>query len=553
MIVNLTVLSPQGEARAFEFRRRRISVGAGSKNDLVIASENEAVRVLALDASASGVRVTVLSDAEPITVVLPEDPMPRPADPELLLPPGSRILVGDPATELVIDRVRKADALSVEVVAPFPPSAPSEFIAELPAGVRDETLRVAYDVASVSEPRRVLAELVAVFERVYPGLVSRLQLALPIGEDQPWDAIQVFGPADPKIPIESLGLGEGALHEALGRSEVVRCSNRAGSVLVLPATAGGRLRAAVVAECPGDAAEAFAAMRPLVTAFRPLLLAFATHFARLAEMEALEEENRYFKDRQRREYLFKELVTESPAMRRVHRRLGEFVGTDAPVLLAGEAGTGKELLARALHHLGARANGVLVSQHCAALDEDALDFELFGYARRGEGTAVASRRGIFELANGGTVFLDEVHALSPRLQTKLYRMLVEGEVFRIGESLARPVDVRIVAASHLDLMALADEGRFRRDLAIAFTRNVLEVPPLRDRREDIAPLVGHFVRKWARRYRKQVESVDPETLAWLQKLRWPGNVRELLTVIERAVLGASPDQLTLRRSDFELS
>jgi transcriptional regulator with PAS, ATPase and Fis domain len=194
----------------------------------------------------------------------------------------------------------------------------------------------------------------------------------------------------------------------------------------------------------------------------------------------------------------------------------------------------------------------MVSQHCAALEEDALDFEIFGYARRGDGTSVASRRGVFELADGGTVFLDEVHALSPRLQMKVHRMLIEGEVFRIGESFARSVDLRVVASTHLDLMQLADEGRFRRDLAILLARNVLDVPALRDRREDIAPLVKSFVAKWSRRYRKSVENVDPDTLAWLQKLRWPGNVRELLTVIERAVLQAGPDQLTLQRTDFEL-
>lgn len=552
MIVNLSVRPPHGEPRAFEFRRALIAIGAGSRNDLVVPSEHEVVRALVIEATTSGVRIVDQSPRESIRVVLAGESEEREVDPSLILPPGTRILVGVPATEITVERVRRAEERRLEVLGDFPSFTPVQLVRELAPTARDEALRVAYDMASLTEPRRVVAELAAAVERSHPDMLDALQLALPVGLGEPWSAVRIFGSGGGGLALESFDFADGDLRAALGRSEILECEERGARVILLPAVGDGRLRAVVAITPRRSGRDTVEAVGPLMTALRPLLLAFAAGFHRHAEMEALEEENRYFKDRQRREYLFKELVTESPAMRRVHRRLGEFVSNAQPVLLAGEAGTGKELLARALHHLGPRASGVLVSQHCSALDEDALDFELFGYARRGDGTSFASRRGIFELANGGTVFLDEVHALSPRLQMKLYRMIVEGEVFRIGESLARAVDVRIVAASHLDLMELADEGRFRRDLAICLTRQVLDVPPLRDRREDIAPLVSHFVRKWARRYRKQVESVDPETMSWLQKLRWPGNVRELLTVIERAVLQADPDQLTLHRADFEL-
>ncbi|MFT6399511.1 MAG: transcriptional regulator with GAF, ATPase, and Fis domain [Bradymonadia bacterium] len=434
----------------------------------------------------------------------------------------------------------------------FPRTGPDEFLPGLPAATKDQALQLAYRVAGQPSARTFASELEASLAAILGSDLLGVQLVLPSDDDEPWAVPNVVGTGDTALTIESLGIGRGELNVMLRHSEVVVCTLKESELVLVPYAAGTRVRALIALCVRGDVANAMMKVEDFLIAARPLVESFVTRFARIAEVAAIEEENRYFKDRQRRHYLFKELASESVSMRRLHRDLSGLVSSTAPVLLAGEAGTGKELLARALHHLGPRAGGILVPQHCSALEEDALDFELFGYARRGDGTAVASRRGVFELADGGTVFLDEIHALSPRLQMKMHRMLVEGEVFRIGESFARSVDLRIVASTHLDLMQLADEGKFRRDLAILFTRHVLDVPPLRDRREDIAPLVRTFVAKWARRYRKSVENVDPETLGWLQRLRWPGNVRELLTVIERAVLTADPDQLTLRREDFEL-
>lgn len=552
MIVNLTVHRPDGGPRSFEFRRDRITVGAGSKNDLVIASPNEIVRILEISASGSGVRVTSTADEEVIRVVLPDSETPREPDPELLLPVGSKILVGDGPTEILIDRLRRPDVVQSRAIAEFDRTTPEAFLRELPVEIRDRVIRLAYDVAGLSSPARFAAQLESAFSGLSEAGLTGLQLALPANDADGWTMPAVFGTGDPALPLESLDLATGELSRLLSRSRIVAASLRGRELLLVPYIGGTRVRAILALRFSGTADAAAWASEDLLVAVRPLVDAFAAGYVRSVEVAALEEENRYFKDRQRRHYLFKEIASESVAMRRLHRDLGELVSKAAPVLLAGEAGTGKELLARALHHLGPRAGGIMVSQHCAALDEDALDFELFGYARRGDGTSVASRRGVFELADGGTLFLDEIHALSPRLQMKVHRMLVEGEVFRIGESFARSVDLRVVASTHLDLMKLADEGRFRRDLAILLGRHVLEVPPLRDRREDIEPLVRTFVTKWSRRYRKSVENVDPETLGWLQKLRWPGNVRELLTVLERAVLQAEPDQITLRRADFEL-
>ena len=554
MIVNLTVTAPDGAARAFEFRRARIQVGAGSKNDLIIQSRREAVRILALHASGSGCRVTPLSEDEPIDVFLPGESTAREPDESLILPVGSRIRGGsDLTTEIRIDSLRRSSAVRVETLGDLSMTAPSDFVPELPSGVATECLLLAYEIADEDDPSRFAAQVKSYLEgRVPHGTLVSCQVVLPSRESQRWESFRVFGSAAGALPVESIGIERSDIHASLCQSRIVVCSQQKDDVVLVPICVGSRLQALLALRVDTEAGPAVDTLLPGLLSLRPLVAAYADRYDRIAEFAAMEEENRYFRDRQRRHYLFKDLVTQSASMRRLHRELGGLVSLDAPALLTGEAGTGKELLARALHHLGGRAGAIMISQHCGALDEDALDFELFGYARRGEGASVASRRGIFELADGGTVFLDEIHALSPRLQLKLHRMLLEGEVFRIGESLARSVDVRVVASTHLDLMQLADEGRFRRDLAILLSKHVLNVPPLRDRREDLAPLVTTFVRQFARRYRKQVESVDPTTLAWMQKLRWPGNVRELLTVIERAVLRAEPDQIVLGRADFEL-
>jgi len=283
------------------------------------------------------------------------------------------------------------------------------------------------------------------------------------------------------------------------------------------------------------------------TLLTPILAHVARHGRMQRTTHQVEAENRYFRDRQRRHYLFKELVTESDAMRTIYARLNEFVQTEAPVLLLGEAGTGKELITRALHHLGSRKAGLLVAQNCAELDENLLDIELFG----GSGEPFGDRLGIFELADGGTVYLDEIGRLPMRLQSKVLRVVKEGEVRRHGEELARAVNVRLIASSHVDLGELVAAGVFRKDLHVALTEAVLRVPALRERHEDILPLLHIFLDVFARRYDSPRLTLADDVAPAIARYDWPGNVRELQSAVESAVLKAVVNR-PLTAADFGL-
>ena len=262
------------------------------------------------------------------------------------------------------------------------------------------------------------------------------------------------------------------------------------------------------------------------------------------ELESLElaEENRYFRQRERRHYLFKDLICESDQMRQVYQTLNEWVGLDSPVLIHGEAGSGKSLMARALHHLGPRTDGMLISLDCRALSEEVLDSELFGCVESELVGAVAPRKGVFELASEGTVFLEEIDHLSPMLQGKLLRVLKEGEVRRIGDAVGREVRARLLASTHRDLSNLVERGKFRRDLYLLLQEHVLEVPPLRDRQEDILPLARVYLRKFADRYERPCTSFDDQVAERLQSHAWLGNARELKAVVESAVLKAEGEE-----------
>ena len=238
------------------------------------------------------------------------------------------------------------------------------------------------------------------------------------------------------------------------------------------------------------------------------------------------------------------IIGSAPAFRDSLSMLEQVAPVKSTVLLTGESGTGKEVFANALHRLSPRVDGPLVKVHCAALAEGLLETELFGHEKGAYTGADRSRKGRFELADGGTIFLDEIGEIPHATQVKLLRVLQEGEFERVGGNKTISVDVRVVAATNADLEQAVAEGRFREDLFYRLNVIRIPIPALRERRTDIALLVQHFVEKYSRLTGKPVKGIEPAALDRLQAADWPGNVRELENVIERAVVLTAGDRVT---------
>jgi two-component system response regulator AtoC len=230
-----------------------------------------------------------------------------------------------------------------------------------------------------------------------------------------------------------------------------------------------------------------------------------------------------------------DIVGKTPVMLEVYKLVARVAASTATVLVQGESGTGKELVARAIHTHSPRAAAAFVPVNCTALTESLLESELFGHAKGAFTGAVAAKRGLFEMANTGTLFLDEIGDMGPKMQAQLLRTLQDGEVRPVGGTESIRVDVRLVCATNKDLDEEVKEGRFREDLYFRINVVTVRLPPLRERREDIAMLVGHFLAKLALRERRAPTALSPEALKLLTGYAWPGNVRELENAIERAV------------------
>jgi len=264
---------------------------------------------------------------------------------------------------------------------------------------------------------------------------------------------------------------------------------------------------------------------------------------RAVEQKRLADENRRLRQEVEHYQRFEQIVGKSACMQELYRAIEKAAPTSSTVLIAGETGTGKDLVARALHQRSPRAQGPLVSISCGAIPESLLESELFGHVRGAFTGAHADREGVFEAAEGGTLFLDEIGDLPLPMQVKLLRALQERQIQRLGETRARRVDVRLVAATHRDLRQEMQQGRFREDLFYRLDVLSVVVPPLRQRREDIPLLVEHFLRKYGAEMGKDLRGASPEALALLTRYDWPGNVRELQNAIERAAILQEGPQL----------
>lgn len=243
----------------------------------------------------------------------------------------------------------------------------------------------------------------------------------------------------------------------------------------------------------------------------------------------------------------KKIVARSHKMRKILDLIGQIAPTRSTVLIQGESGTGKELVARAIHFSSPRAEtGQFVAVNCSNVSAELLESDLFGHVKGAFTGAVASKKGRFEIADGGTLFLDEIGNISTDIQAKLLRVLQEREITPVGDTAVRKVDVRIIAATNTDLKKAMLEGRFRDDLYYRLNVITISIPPLRERKEDILPLVQHFIRKYNQESGRTLSTeIEPEVLRLLEEYPWPGNVRELENLIERAVVIARGDRIDM--------
>jgi len=249
------------------------------------------------------------------------------------------------------------------------------------------------------------------------------------------------------------------------------------------------------------------------------------------------------RDRRSDERRFEQIIGASPALESVLEQVERVAPTQATVLIQGETGTGKELIARAIHNLSTRSGRAFVKVNCAAIPLDLLESELFGHEKGAFTGAIAQKIGRFETADRGTLFLDEVGDIPPALQPKLLRVLQEQEFERLGSTHTHRVDVRLVAATNRDLAEMVRRSEFRVDLYYRLNVFPIVMPPLRNRRDDIPALVTHYVERFSRRVGKRVQSIPPATMSAFVSYDWPGNVRELENLIERAVIMANNAEL----------
>lgn len=264
------------------------------------------------------------------------------------------------------------------------------------------------------------------------------------------------------------------------------------------------------------------------------------------EHRNLKRENINLRNQLKKKYIFKNIIGDSEKIQKLFETIEKVADTESTILILGESGTGKELFAKAIHYNSRRQVGPFITVNCAAIPSELLESELFGHEKGAFTHAIRTRIGRFELANGGTIFLDEIGDMSLSLQSKLLRVLQERQFERIGGVKPIKTDIRIIAATHQDLKKAVEEGKFREDLYYRLNVIPIEIPPLRERKTDIVLLVNHFLKQFSNNENRPIREIDQEVMNRLIQYHWPGNVRELENVIERMVTLSSGDTITLQ-------
>ena len=421
-----------------------------------------------------------------------------------------------------------------------------------------DNLRLLLDVTNAIVSKLDLAALVdavsASLERAIPHEFTALalyeqdsgDLVVHAVADKSGDGHRYVGqrftgssPDETFTPRRTLVFGEGDVTEHFSDTAAAMREARIGSVCAVPLVVGDRgLGTLTVGRRELDAfPPASVAVIQGVGRQVSMAVANALAFRQIAELtDRLAEERLYLESEIRAEHPFGEIIGESSLLRDALRQVETVAPTDATVLVLGETGTGKELIARAIHDRSTRRERTLVKVNCAAIPWTLLESELFGHERGAFTGAIAQKIGRFEVAQGGTLFLDEVGEIPMELQPKLLRVLQEQELERVGGTRTIKLDVRVVAATNRDLARMVEEGRFRDDLYYRLNVFPIRLPPLRERPEDIPALIRFFVQRLARPMNRHVEVIPNETLDALRRYAWPGNVRELANLIERAMI-----------------
>jgi len=270
------------------------------------------------------------------------------------------------------------------------------------------------------------------------------------------------------------------------------------------------------------------------------------------EREGLRKENELLRRQVKKEYSFENIVSKNEKMNKIFEIIRKVAPYKSTILITGESGTGKELVAKAIHYNSDRSKMFFVPVNCGAIPENLLESELFGHVKGAFTDAIRTKKGLFEEADEGTIFLDEIGELPAQLQVKLLRVLQDGEIRRVGESKSIQINVRIIAATVKDLTREVNEGRFRDDLFYRLNVLHLHIPPLRERKEDIPLLIQHFINKHNQNLNKHIKEVDSKALELLMNYKWSGNVREVENTIERAVVLTDGDRIELENLPFEI-
>ena len=266
----------------------------------------------------------------------------------------------------------------------------------------------------------------------------------------------------------------------------------------------------------------------------------------ISQLKSLMKENQYLREKLSQKYNFNNIIGKNRMMLELFDLVKDIAKTNSTILINGESGTGKELIANAIHFNSDRVKKPFVKVNCGVLAENLLESELFGHVKGSFTGAIKDKLGRFEISNGGTIFLDEIGDISPNMQLKLLRVRQEGEFERVGGTETIKVDVRIIAATNRDLANMMMKGEFRQDLYYRLNVIPLEVPPLRERNDDIPLLVSHFLDKFNKQFNKRIDIIEDDALKYLQNYGWPGNIRELENLIERSVVLNKTGKLTLK-------